>query len=224
MKRKMLMAAAMTAVMTVCFCYMSATAAQWQREGNAWWYQKDDGSYAVGWVMIGDKWYYFDQNGYMQTGWLNLNGKWYFCYDSGVMHTGWLDLGKKLYYMYEDGSMATGFFTRGAYRYQTESDGSIIRDTVRGKIRYDEEGCMMAKDGSGKWCYLPTTDDLIYQTKQTLEEKYLDHEYASQAAFEKEVWKTFTGTLTEDEIQDFIQEMEDLFMDFYDTSYNYYRR
>ena len=225
MKRKNLVLAAAAAASAIIMSTFGITAYadQWQSDNNGWWYQYSSGSYAKGWNRVGDKWYYFDENGYMKTGWIQQNGKWYFCYTNGVMHVGRLELSGKSYYMNENGEMQTGIFTDGNYYYQTESDGSLIQNTVRNTTRYDESGCMMLRDAKGSWTYVGSVEDRIFMAKSTLQEEYLDHKYRSQAAFEAKVRQVFNGTWTEDEILDFIYEMETLFYDYYDSTYDNYR-
>lgn len=223
MKKRNLAGVAVMSAIMMSFLGVTAYADQWQKDDNGWWYQYSNGSYAKGWNRVGDKWYCFDENGYVKTGWVEQNGKWYYCYDSGVMHTGWLELSGKRYYMNADGEMQTGFFTDGNYYYQTESDGSVICNTVRNDMRYDETGCIMQRDAKGGWVYVASVEDRIFMAKSTLQEEYLDHKYRSQAAFEAKVRKVFTNTWTEDEIQNFLYEMAELFYDYYETTYDNYR-
>lgn len=202
---------------------MTVYADQWQGTDGAWWYQHDDGTYAIGWRYINGKWYYFDSYGYMKTGWVYAGDKWYYLNPGGDMLTGWLVLEGKTYYLYEDGSMATGFFTDGNYYYLAESDGSIVKDTIRNGMKFDESGCVMQRDASGSWTYVGSVESRIELAKETLMNKYLNHEYATQTEFETEVRSVMAGSMTEDEIEDFIYEVEQLFWDSYEVSYNNYR-
>lgn len=64
---------------------MTAFAGQWKQDGAGWWYQNDDGSYAVK-VMgkIGNYWYYFDATGYMKTGNYQFTDGWYSFREDGT--------------------------------------------------------------------------------------------------------------------------------------------
>jgi hypothetical protein len=160
----------------------------------------------------------------MMTGWFQDNGKWYYLDGDGAMHTSWLELGNKRYYMKEDGSMATGFFRVGYYAYQTNDDGSLIRNKlVNSKMKYDDYGAIMVKDQDGDWSYLPPNSDVETQAKDRILEAYLEHTYANENAFEKDVRDTFKGIWSDSEIQNYIDELNSLFMDYYETDYNHYK-
>ena len=47
--------------------------AGWVKNGDSWYYRKDDGFYYKGWLQVGDKYYYMDTDGAMKTGWLQFN-------------------------------------------------------------------------------------------------------------------------------------------------------
>lgn len=202
---------------------MTAYADQWQGTEGAWWYQHDDGTWAVGWRYINGNWYYFDSYGYMKTGWVYDGGSWYYMYATGEMHKGWLVLDEKTYYMYSDGSMAANtYFTDGSYYYLAEPDGAIVKNTIRDGIKFDDRGCAMQRDASGTWTYLGMVEDRISMAKDTMLNKYINHEYASQRAFEEEVQKNMAGSMTSDEIWDFIYEAERLFEESFEVSYDSY--
>lgn len=67
MRRKMLT----TSVVTIGMCLTmagTALAGEWRQQGDAWWYQNDDGNYpSNGWQWIDGKSYYFDSRGYCLT-------------------------------------------------------------------------------------------------------------------------------------------------------------
>ena len=84
----------------------------WKRDSVGWWYEYDDGSYAVGWAHIDNEWYYFSQSGYMYTGWLYDEGyeAWFFMDPTtGIMRTGWVYSEGYHYYMDSSGRMLTGW-------------------------------------------------------------------------------------------------------------------
>lgn len=223
MKKKML-AAVLAAAAALQLMSVTAYADQWQGTEGAWWYQHDDGTWAVGWRYINGSWYYFDSNGYMKTGWVYDNGKWYYMYATGEMHKGWLVLDEKTYYMFDDGSMAANtFFTDGSYYYLADPDGSVVKDTIRSGIKYDERGCAMQRDSSGTWTYIGSVEDRISMAKETMMTKYINHEYGSQREFEEDVYKNLSGSMTTDEIEDFIYETEQLFEESFEVSYDRYR-
>lgn len=93
----------------------------WIQEGEHWWYQHSDGSYAKdGWELIEDKWYYFDKDGWMVTGWLETKDGWY--------------------YLKEDGSMAENEMMvipsrdHGQEVYCFGDDGHMLKSNVRGAL------------------------------------------------------------------------------------------
>ena len=53
---------------------------------HKYWFEYDDGTYAIGWHVIGDEdWaeiYYFDNAGWMVTGWQKIGGSWYYFHNS----------------------------------------------------------------------------------------------------------------------------------------------
>lgn len=65
MRRNVLKATVIATALSICTCFTSF-AGIWQQDATGYWYQNDDGSYAVGgWQWIDGKCYYFDGNGYM---------------------------------------------------------------------------------------------------------------------------------------------------------------
>lgn len=64
MRRKSIVALALTATMTISMS-MTAFAGSWQQDTLGWWYLEDDGSIAIGWKEIDGKQYYFDGRGHM---------------------------------------------------------------------------------------------------------------------------------------------------------------
>lgn len=115
MRSLKLMAAA--ALLTLSFC--GTAYANWNQDGNGWWYENSNGSYTTNaWQQIGSKWYYFDGSGYM------ISNRW---------------IGD--YYLGADGAMLTSTTTPDGYR--VGADGTWIQesnehdDIVNVMNRYD---------------------------------------------------------------------------------------
>lgn len=105
----------------------------WVHNQKGYWYQFEDGSWAVGWKKIEGKWYYFDADGYRVHGWAKVNGYWYWLDPTtGVMLTGWLDYKGKRCYLDASGKAlcnCTKTIDGKTYRfdaecYATETDGT----------------------------------------------------------------------------------------------------
>ena len=222
MKKKLALGVVLASMMAI--PTMTSMAGEWINVEGAYWYKNDDGSAYTGWLQDGRKWYFLDRGTcYMRTGWVSDSGKWYYCYDDGSMCPGgWLTLGEDLYYINDDGSMASGFIQVEQYRYETDSNGAIIRYKTQNGYRYVDQGRMMYRDENKNWTYLPPLDQLADEKARTLKERYLEHEYASQSAFEAIVRETFGRVWSEYEIILFIKDLEDEFFDLYDCKYNSY--
>jgi glucan-binding YG repeat protein len=110
--------------------YKGEATSGWKHGESGWWYQYEDGTYAVGWKELpwsgGKDWFYFNKNGIMLTGWyydeglkawyyldpetgrmlkngpINVNGYWYYLDGYGRMRTGWYDPGDGYRYLEED--------------------------------------------------------------------------------------------------------------------------
>lgn len=81
---------------------------------HKYWFEYDDGTYAIGWHVIGDEdWaeiYYFDNAGWMVTGWQKIGGSWYYFHNSGALAIGWQKVGGTWYYLDpNDATMKTGW-------------------------------------------------------------------------------------------------------------------
>lgn len=96
----------------------------WVHNQKGYWYQFEDGSWAVGWKKIDGKWYYFDADGYRVHGWAKVNGYWYWLNPTdGVMLTGWLDYKGKRCYLDESGKAlcnCTKTIDGKTYRFDSE--------------------------------------------------------------------------------------------------------
>ena len=97
------------------------TPGYWMQSKGGWWFEYEDGTYAVGYQYIetnGEgEFYYFDQNGWMVTGWhwgsefveLLYGGyvpadvsSWLYFKSSGAMAFGWEKVGNTWYYLDPD--------------------------------------------------------------------------------------------------------------------------
>lgn len=116
---------------------IQAAAGEFKRDDTGLWYQKDDGSYAVGWFRDTDgSCYFFDDNGYAIYGWYQENDKnYYFRPENGKMAAGYATvLDRKLYYFNENGvsrsigANYTGWLKDDSHWYYQKADGSLYRD------------------------------------------------------------------------------------------------
>lgn len=110
--------------------YKGEATSGWKHGESGWWYQYEDGTYAVGWKELpwsgGKDWFYFNKNGIMLTGWyydeglkawyyldpetgrmlkngpIHVDGYWYYLDGYGRMRTGWYDPGDGYRYLEED--------------------------------------------------------------------------------------------------------------------------
>lgn len=91
----------------------------WNRNGNSWYYIKNDGTQAANeWQTVDGEDYWFDGSGYMATGWRKFtNGDWYyFAPDSGHMvKSSWVEDGGAWYYLGKDGVLLTNTTTPDGY-------------------------------------------------------------------------------------------------------------
>ena len=126
--------------------YVTASGAMgystWQLDGNGWWYQYADGSYATGWQVIGGSWYYFNASGYAVTGWQVIGGTWYYFNAGGDMVTGWASIGGTWYYFNAGGDMATGWALIGGSWYYFYADGSMASNCYVGGYWLTAGGAM----------------------------------------------------------------------------------
>lgn len=137
----------------------TTSASNWRRSGSRMWYQKDDGTYAVGWLALDGEYYYFDTNGYMVIGWKKISGKWYY-FDPNKPSMAWggyTEINGKYYFFNDSGAMAAGGWVKHTYIYDmvqytdwfyANSDGSLITGWKQiGSNWYYFDPCMYA-DGS----------------------------------------------------------------------------
>ena len=115
MKGKKFCAAGLLTALLAFLMTCTVFAGAWQRDGNGWWYLKDDGSYPKN-VMtyIDGEWYAFDGYGYMKSNeWVMADGQWYYFTGNGEMaHDTWI---QGTYYVGSDGIMLTNTWTPDGY-------------------------------------------------------------------------------------------------------------
>ena len=140
----------------------------WVKEGNGWWYRREDGSWETGWFQVGDQWFLADAKGWLKSGWVIENGTWYFLHDVhdtrfGVMETGWLQDGDRWFYLGEDGKMRTGWqkvkdkwyylepngvmrtgwLADGGHHYFLDESGAMVTGVARTRL---DGGCSVFDD------------------------------------------------------------------------------
>lgn len=232
MKKRILMAGLILA-MTISASMTSF--AGWKSDDNGWWYEYDDGRYpANSMSFIDGNYYIFDSNGYMLTGWQVYNWYWYYLDPSGKMCTGWQYVGDNWYYLDEDGRMHTYWLYLGNKTYYLNEDGTLrlgdfedngiwyTADAVTGEIkkggknsgsrnmRYNDDGSVeVYNEETKQWEYMPSVDELVDMQKDTLRYDYLHYKYRSETAFEKAAWEQLTGLISDEEIREFIDDVED---------------
>lgn len=142
MKKQVIVAFALTAVLGSACPAMTSHAA-WKADSNGRWYSEEASpGYAVGWRKIGKYTYYFTKSKYAVTGWRLIHKKWYFFDPRGRLVTNrWVDG----YYVTADGSMA-------------------INSTVTtplGSFRVDEEGHIIPDDTNDSGTAVPGQDEKV---------------------------------------------------------------
>lgn len=226
-------------------CTFASFAAGWHQEADGrYWYENEDGSYAKGMRQIEGKTYIFDDNGYMKTGWDYYNWNYYYLDQSGAMCVGWISVGGNWYYMDKEGVMQKGFITlngdkyfldvdTGAmktglfefegYRYQAGDDGKIITGKTAGNIKYDRDGRITYYNSSTReWDYMPDSSDTMEVVKKGLADRYEEGKYYSNERFEQDAYDNLKSFLTEDEIKEFIDEIEYANEDIYERNADRY--
>ena len=226
-------------------CTFAAFAAGWHQEADGrYWYENEDGTYAKGMKQIDGKTYIFDDYGYMKTGWdyynwnyyyldqsgavtvgwVQVDGKWYYMNGEGVMQKGFITLdGEKYYLDVDTGAMATGLFVFEGYRYQAADDGTIITGKTMGDIKYDRDGRITYyNDETRDWDYMPDEDDTMEVVKSGLATKYEEGSYYSNQRFEQDAYENLSAYMTDEEIAEFINEVESINEDIYDRNADRY--
>lgn len=138
----------------------------WMKSSNGkWWFEYEDGTYAVGATIIDDGYgnfdvYYFDKYGWMVTGWYKEAGKWYYFKNSGAMASGWQKVAGTWYYLDpEMGYMLTGWQQINGVWYYMNSSGAMKTGWQKvGKAWYYMNGSGAMQTGwkklGGDWYYL----------------------------------------------------------------------
>lgn len=160
----------------------TTTDGTWVREGSAWRYRYDDGTYMLsGWQKAGGEWYYLDEYGYMmheqfltldentyyldkdgvmQTGWGKYKDRWYYFNRNGEMQKdGWLQVGLQWYYLNDVGAMQTGWkYDKGKWYYLNPSGEMAVGWVFDNVTWYFMDGSGAMYHGwiqtGGKWYYL----------------------------------------------------------------------
>ena len=98
---------------------------KWEADGNGWWYDNEDGTYAKNeFREIEGKTYYFNAEGYMVTGWKEIDGQWYFFYPAGDMKkNAW----EGNYWLGENGAMVREDWVDD-HKYYVGKDGAWIEN------------------------------------------------------------------------------------------------
>lgn len=198
----------------------------WQSIDGVWYYLEGSGEMVTGWKALDGNWYYFDGNGAMATGWRQVNGNWYYLEGNGMMYKdGWKSLDNNRYFFKPDGSMAKGSFSDGSYQYMTDDSGAVYRNMIlQGKVKFDENGCMMTRSREGQWEYAPDMDEMIARKKEQLADDLWERRYKSAAEFEADVKETLSGYISNWEIQELIVDAEQQFEYDFDMNYDQYIR
>ena len=121
MKGKRVMAAALTAALSLGSA-MGSMAAGWEAVGTSdWKYLNDNGTYAASaWVEHTDgHWYYLKADTLMAKGWVldPTDNHWYFTDSTGALVSGLIEVNNNVYYMNEthDGSFGALFVGQKTY-------------------------------------------------------------------------------------------------------------
>ncbi len=243
MKKKLMIAAA-TAALSICAAF-PALALGWDSDATGWYYVYESGNRASnGWRTIDDVDYYFDANGYMVTGWCMVdyewryfrpdgtmansgwqmdNGKWYYFDTNGRMRTGWLELKNKSYYFNEDGSMAIGAKEIDGQNYFFDENGVArkggkVMNQGGVKYRYKDKILQRYNTVTEEWEPVPGEKEALGMIMEALRDDYIDnHKYPTEAAFEAAAKQQLASLLSEEEINEFIEEVELEFNDIYDV-------
>ena len=144
--------------------YTDALKTGWIKQGDAWYFLTDDGSY-TGWLLQGKNWYYLDPHTkQMTTGWTQVGKDWYYMDSQGVMQTGWLQQGSDRYYLQPSGARKHGWMQTGSGWYYFRADGTMVTDYCLDNGRmygFNQEGIWTGYVPSGFYLY----DGALYFVK-----------------------------------------------------------
>lgn len=96
-----------TLVMIFAMSFTVYAAEGWQKEGNDWYYYRDDNKLVNEWLTENDKTYYFGPDGRMLTGMHIINGKYYDFFTDGVVTKGGFTIWNDLKITFDDKGAGT---------------------------------------------------------------------------------------------------------------------
>ncbi len=184
-----------------------------------------NGYMVTGWTWVNGAWHYCNSDGRMPEGcWIQDGGKWYRLNEDNSMRTGWYNDGKDQYYLYKaedaytidgavEGAMATGTITVGGVTYYFDAQGkqvNTMRDFENNGIKYRyKEGAFQWENINkrNEWIQYDSPEQLAFDLQEQLIERYEnDHSYTSARKFEEEARKMLDRLLSEEEIEDYIDD------------------
>ena len=139
--------------------YSGTGVAGWGKGEKGWWYQFEDGSYAVGWKQLawskGTDWFYFNENGIMCTGWYwdkDLKAWYYLDPETGTMQKGKaIQVNGSWYYMDGYGRMLTGWHEPGdGYKRYLEPEAGKNQGHMYVSCEAEIDGKTWIFDGYGR--------------------------------------------------------------------------
>ena len=95
-----------------------------------------------GWVKDGDKWYYYKDDVMLTSAWVRWKGAYYYVGEDGAMVLGWQTIKGERYYFYKDGHAAQSEWI--------EDDGKFLYLDMDGAQTFDLKG-EWKSDKKGKW-------------------------------------------------------------------------
>ncbi len=125
----------------------TAPSAAWVEDDGIWYYQKSDGTWAMGWEYLDGVCYYFNAYGQMLTDWVqDVEGTWYFLnteHDGTygrMLQSEWKWIDGYCYYFDNNGAMAADCETPD--HYQVNASGQWV---VNGVPQYDPGASIWTK-------------------------------------------------------------------------------
>lgn len=236
MRKQRMIAMAATVIFSAAMPLTAA--AEWKQDNGRWWYQYGNGNYAqygirqiddqkylfdmegymlTGWQQFNGKWYYMAEDGHMLFGWQQLDGKWYYLTEMGMV-TGWMELDGKRYYMDPDGSMRIGDFEVDGTWYKTNAKGAAVVNKMKLSENTDTANLWSSDDGSlfryneaeKSWEYLPGKEE---SAKLMMEKLFNDLKTNNNIeAFEAAARENLKGLISDEDIEIYIDEQEQIYM------------
>lgn len=206
----------------------------WQYISFRWYYfAPDTGAQAIGWTQVNGKWYYMDPSngGSMYTYWLNIGKDRYYLDEQGVMQVG-------VFYL-SDSTTGSDYAYQAdengvLIRNTTKKNGTkIIKYDDNGIMMYRNETtkAVAGATGDSSWQYVRNAADMEEQIednsqiisdeakarKDSLYDEYKKRVTAAKksqkenrkAAWEYKVRKNMEGYLTAEEIEAYIESVEE---------------